>query len=366
MVRRRNGQRAALPGVLTTLMFVLVAVGCGEGGAAPDAGEGAAGRTGGEGATYTVGVDGSIDGVTASFHEFFPDRLAVHPGDTIVFRRPDNGEPHTVTLATRPPTRQRVPGSEFFEGGFGGPPRKDTSTPCFLSRGVPPPDGCSPAQQQPVPFDGTQSWFNSGGLLGDDEFIIELADDIAPGEYVFACLLHTPLMQATVEVVEPDRPADDPTEVAARGNELLEAARAEARALVDDPPVTVEGQVLAATADPTFTTWSNAFTPDEIEIAAGEEVTWAIRGLHTISFNAPESARPLYERAEDGSVRQNELAVRPQGDASAWDGSGMLNSGLREGLFPPDRFSVTFTVPGTYAYICLVHFDMEGKVKVLA
>lgn len=361
----RNGRRGA--GAALLVAVAVVAAGCGGGGdAARVTGDGTASAAAGSGTTYTVGVDGSIDGATASFHEFFPDRLAVHPGDSVVFRRPDNGEPHTVTFATEPPTRQRVPGKDFFEGGFGGPPRKDASTPCFLSSGAPPSDGCSEAQQQPVPFDGTQSWFSSGGMLGDEEFTVELAKDIAPGEYLFICLLHTPRMKATVQVVEPEQPADDPTEVAARGAARLERLGGEVLEMVDDPPRAVEGQVLAATADRTFTAWSNAFTPDEIEIPAGGTVTWSILGFHTISFNAPESARPLYERADDGSVQENELAARPRGDPTAWDGSGMLSSGLRDGVFPPARFSATFTVPGTYAYICLVHFDMEGKVKVLA
>jgi len=135
------------------------------------------------------------------------------------------------------------------------------------------------------------------------------------------------------------------------------------RSRFDSQPILGEGEVLAAFHDGTFTAWAITFTPEEIEIPVGGTVKWRVMGDHTITFNAPESARPFYERAEDGSIRENELAAEQQGDASGWDGSGIFNSGLRSGV--PDRLEVTFTRPGTYAYLCTIHFGMEGRVKVI-
>jgi plastocyanin len=317
------------------------------------------------GTTYTVGVDGSTDEFNASFHRFFPNRLTVHPGDAIRFQRPENGEPHTVSFGTAIPQTESCPGCNFFESGFGSKPRLDASMRCFLAEGRPSfSDGCSSEQQEPIPFDGTESWFNSGGLLGSEEYVLELADDIAPGTYVFVCLLHTSNMKGTITVVEPDEAADDPADVVARGVEQLAADIGRMKSALEQQRIIDEGIVLAALEFDFARMWANTFTPEEIEVPVGGTVTWDIRGEHTIAFNAPESARPLYERADDGSVRQNGLAAETAGDASAWDGAGFLNSGLRAGLFPPARFSVTFTTPGTYTYMCLVHFDMEGKVKV--
>ncbi|MDH5615431.1 MAG: cupredoxin domain-containing protein, partial [Acidimicrobiia bacterium] len=33
-------------------------------------------------------------------------------------------------------------------------------------------------------------------------------------------------------------------------------------------------------------------------------------------------------------------------------------------LFPDDRFSFTFSTPGTYAYICTIHPSMTGMITV--
>ena len=352
---RRRQTSPRLRGVAVALVPTLVAVAC----------AGAETTGTGGGTTYEVGVDGSTDEFHGSFHRFFPRSLTVQPGDTVVFRRPENGEPHTVTLGNGVPTSDPIPGGHFFEGGFGGPPRRSASMPCFLSSGLPPIEGCSPAEQEPMAFDGTQSWFNSGGLLGEDEFTLELADDIAPGTYTFVCLVHAFTMKGTIEVVGPEQPADDPEDVVARGSEELDRQVALMLPLVERPPSGVEGRVEAARFEGGgFAAWANSFFPEEIEIPVGGTVTWIISHIHTISFNASESARPFYEEAEDGSVRENELGAEPSGDPSGWDGSGFLNSGLRAGLSPPDEFSVTFTDPGTYAYRCLVHFDMEGRVNV--
>lgn len=237
-------------------------------------------------------------------------------------------------------------------------------------------DGCTPEEQQPVPFDGAHTWFNSGGMLGEEEFEVELSEDLTPGSYLFVCLIHR-TMQVTLDVVAEDAvaddprtvlvedaPADDPETVLARGREQLARDLQRVQQLIDDPGAVVDGIVEAASSGPPFVGWVNTFVPEDADIPVGGTVTWLIRGIHTISFNAPESARPFYQRAADGSVEENPEGATRQGELDAWDGSGMLNSGIREGLFPPARFSVTFTTPGTYAYRCLVHFDMEGRVTV--
>jgi plastocyanin len=352
--------------------LALVVTACG-GADSEDGLQGAAATAGndGSGTTYSVGVDASTDQFNAAFLRFFPDRLTVHPGDRVVFQRPENGEPHTVTIGSSVPDvdPRGAGGTEFggnfFEGGFGGPPRRDNSMPCFLAEATPPGEGCSSAEQEPVPFDGTQSWFNSGGLLGEEEYALDLSDTIAAGEYSFVCLVHTSTMKGTIEVVGPGQPADDPANVEARGDEELEREVGLVAPRVETGPSLLEGQVAAALADTDQAAWAAIiFAPEEIEVPVGGTVTWRVMGDHTISFNAPEGARPFYERAEDGSVRENEEAAEPRGDFDEWDGTGFLNSGLRSGFFPPDEFSVTFASPGTYPYQCLVHFDMEGKVKV--
>jgi len=352
-------RRRALTGVV---VLALTAAACGGTDPAETAPEPDVERT-----RYSVGVDGTTEDFTGSFHKFFPRKLTVHPGDTIVFERPENGEPHTVTFGTEAPITEALPGSNFYSGGIvvGGPPRTDNSMRCFLTTGIPPKEGCTPAQQEQMPFDGTQSWFNSGGLLGNEEFTLELAEDIAPGRYPFVCLAHTITMRGQIDVVAPGQPADDPAEVVSRGDEELQQEVELVRSGVENPPMLAEGQVDAGVVGGlNASAWANTFFPEEVEVPVGGTVTWTIRGAHTLAFNAPESASPFYERAEDGSVRENQEGTEERGDPSGWDGTGFLNSGLLAGLLPPDEYSATFVNPGTYTYQCLVHFDMEGRVKV--
>src|SRR5438270_6035092 len=48
----------------------------------------------------TVQVDGTSDKLNAAFLQFFPQRVTVHPGDTVDFHENWTGEPHTVTMGT--------------------------------------------------------------------------------------------------------------------------------------------------------------------------------------------------------------------------------------------------------------------------
>lgn len=319
--------------------------------------------------TYRIAVDGKADDFNSSFLKFFPGEVTVRPGDEIVFKRAETGEVHTVTLGTEATPHTGTPGSLFFSGGFGGKPIPGSSMPCFLEEGTPRREGCSSEEQEPVPFDGTQSWHNSGGLLGDEEYTLTLGDDIEPGTYEFFCLIHADEMRGTINVVSAGEPADDPAEIEAEGQEQLDERINAFRPNVESPPSRPDGTVTAAifssdNLGASVPNWGLVFLPEEVDIRVGETVTWEVRGDHTISFNAPESARPFYVRASDNSIVENDLAATRTVHVNGWDGSGLLNSGLLSGFAPPARFKVTFTQPGTYTYFCLVHFGMEGKVKV--
>ena len=70
---------------------------------------------------------------------------------------------------------------------------------CFLNRGAPPKKAttpCKAADQEQEPFDGTQTYYNSGiipyeGPQGNT-FRVELDGDIDPGSYYFYCAVHGP------------------------------------------------------------------------------------------------------------------------------------------------------------------------------
>jgi plastocyanin len=121
----------------------------------------------------------------------------------------------------------------------------------------------------------------------------------------------------------------------------------------------------------------NQFLPARIRTTPGQAVTWTFTGRHTISFNVPKFV-PIFTVAPSGRVSMSPDAYRPIGfpgrpasqpadtpaevNAGAWDGRGFRSSGLD--WLTGDRFTVTFTHPGTYLMACLIHPAMVGRVVV--
>lgn len=73
----------------------------------------------------------------------------------------------------------------------------------------------------------------------------------------------------------------------------------------------------------------NAYAPAAVEIASGGEVTWTNNDavVHTVTFTGDDVASS--DQLEEG-----------------------------------ESFSTTFATPGTYAYVCAVHPEMEATVTV--
>jgi len=109
---------------------------------------------------------------------------------------------------------------------------------------------------------------------------------------------------------------------------------------------------------------AQAFFPTVITIVAGDTLTWTLGGLnsHTVSFLAgqPPPASPII--TPDGRSLPNPLVVYVQG-GSTYDGSRFANSGVLSTR--ANSYSLTFTSPGIYPYLCLLHRGMEGTVVVL-
>lgn len=90
-----------------------------------------------------------------------------------------------------------------------------------------------------------------------------------------------------------------------------------------------------ASGSNTVTMQNISFTPDDIEVSAGDTVTW---------------------------VNEEESASHTVTAGSEDDPSGKFDSG---NLDPGDTFEFTFEEPGTYEYYCDVHpGSMSGTVTV--
>jgi len=117
------------------------------------------------------------------------------------------------------------------------------------------------------------------------------------------------------------------------------------------------------------------FFPQELTINAGDTVFFDFQGHHaphTVTFLSGEEVPKLIVPADESGtpaagepqIMFNPAAAFPAG-RNMYDGTGVLNSGLNV-LFPPDQtFTVTFTAPGSFDYLCLVHpLMMKGMVTV--
>jgi plastocyanin len=118
---------------------------------------------------------------------------------------------------------------------------------------------------------------------------------------------------------------------------------------------------------------ANMFSPKYIDVYAGDTVTWRIANAtepHTVTFGpkveltqlAKDFLMPLPQKAGPPLLAINPEAAKPTLRAT-YDGTGLANSGIlaRKG----QSWSLTFTKPGTYHYVCLVHGEgMSGEVVV--
>ncbi|MEY2569372.1 MAG: hypothetical protein QOE35_3901 [Actinomycetota bacterium] len=402
------------------LAIVLVAVGaaCGNGSSSSD--------------TRTVLVDYAHDEMGTSMIDFFPQNVVVHPGDALRFRQFWTGEAHNVTFGTafnaalgrirqRLAVAPRPTAAEMdadlavlaplpsILGSDAGPfvVNQNGAQPCYLDTGLPPTDRTQrcPPRTQPA-FTGRESYYSSGFIphVGDgaNQFTMQLADDIKPGDYNFYCTLHGVGQSGTVRVVGAGRAIPSQGDVTRAAQRAIErdfaapfrSALADAKA----DRLTIAGNryplPVAGVATEGIRSWTgiahqrhfehrhgsvNQFVPASVQAHVGEPVTWTMTGRHTISFNVPKYF-PIFTVARDGHVNINPDAYRPIGfrgrpaglaadqkvtvNGGSWNGEGFRSSGLD--WIAGDRFALTFTQPGTYLLACLVHPTMVGKVVVQA
>lgn len=367
------------------------------------------------GGTVTVNVDADVDEPQSFYLGYFPGTVKVHAGDTVVYKSNFTGEPHTITFGTfinpaieafEKATPEQLAADEpppAFEPLFKyamlpegpGDANQVSANPCFVTSGALPEDTTQPcSNQEPAPFTGKEVFYNSGFLADQEEFELTLADDIAPGIYKGFCMLHFTEMISTVEVVAEGEDATTASEAEAQADreleplvakvkeakEKAEGAAAAGTVIAGDPPGEDEGEGEASgPPKPNTSAGLAEFTPKEISVASGGSVTWNINGPHSVTFNAPEDARVIIGKGPDGSTHLVEKAASPAlfnvppppegpppdgppptADLGSFDGTGFANTGIQFG----GGFKVTFTKPGTYPYICVVHPDMEGTVTV--
>jgi len=128
---------------------------------------------------------------------------------------------------------------------------------------------------------------------------------------------------------------------------------------------------------------ANIFNPEIVKIYAGDTVRWHNGGLlepHDVAFGPAAALTALAAQLQVVTAQKTGppvVTVGPQfafpSPGTTYDGMGVAHSGfLVKGSGPNATWSLTFTKPGTYRYVCLIHYvpgspaaSMGGVVQVL-
>ncbi|HET9772022.1 MAG TPA: plastocyanin/azurin family copper-binding protein [Acidimicrobiia bacterium] len=300
--------------------------------------------------TYKLEMDApSPDGQHVSTAAFFPARVKVRPGDTVIFENRSTDAPHTVSFGL--PAFDPQGPKLSTKAGL---PNPVVFGPCFTSE-QPGPDTetCpTPPPATPPAYTGTGFW-NSGVIAPGQSFSMTFAPEAEATVYNYGCLLHR-FMSSALEVVESDADRESPAEVAREAEHHRTSLLASNGRIAE--PVAAQGIVTAGWGN-TLAAF-NRFSPAVTRVKAGQTVTWQTASPfepHTVTFESP------FKSPEDPGV------FTPGGARSgARYSGGFAHSGIfgPEPFFPKGPFSLTFTKPGTYSYVCVLHPGMAGQVEV--
>ncbi|HEY7062307.1 MAG TPA: plastocyanin/azurin family copper-binding protein [Chloroflexota bacterium] len=107
-----------------------------------------------------------------------------------------------------------------------------------------------------------------------------------------------------------------------------------------------------------------AFFPMVITVVAGDTIRWTLGGQysHTVTFLSRQAGPVNPILTPDGRSIVNPLVEYAQG-GTTYDGTRYANSGILSAR--ADNYDLTFSTPGVYPYLCLIHRGMDGTVVVL-
>lgn len=201
-----------------------------------------------------------------------------------------------------------------------------------------------------------------------------LVMDVEPGVYGYMCDIH-PGMIGNITVVDDATPIPSPDEAMAIGIAQLASTgglgvQGAMEASMQPPVVGDDGALAVSAGVQSGTAAVLAFFPATAVIEAGGSVTWAIpensMEPHTVTWP------PLPPGSEFNVIPQEagppilalaEAAFPSLDNGASVSADGVFNTGF---MFPGQSFTLTFTEPGVYSYVCFIHAGMQGAIVVTA
>jgi plastocyanin len=199
-----------------------------------------------------------------------------------------------------------------------------------------------------------------------------LVMDVEPGVYGYMCDIH-PGMVGNITVVDDATPIPSPDEAMTIGAAQLAITsglglQAAMEASMQPPVVGDDGALAVSAGVQSGTAAVLAFFPATAVIEAGETVTWTIpensMEPHTVTSPAlpPGSEFNIIPQEAGPPILALSEAAFPSLENGASVGAdGAFNTGF---MFPGQSFTLTFTEPGVYSYVCFIHAGMQGTVVV--
>jgi len=299
------------------------------------------------------------------FMRFYPENITINPGDTIVWKL-NSAEPHTVTF---PGPGEKPPQLIVPEGN--GSQRLIFNPLAVMVQGG-------------QVFNGTR--LTGSGQMGQEpqfpkEYNLTFA---GPGSFDYFCAFH--IMMKGAVVVQPvgtPYPKTQQEIDLEAAEQLAKDKEAALSAVPEASNVTVRmgsngtmvHEVNMGYGDG-YISWMR-FIPTNLIIYAGDSVEWMQKDAdtpHTVTFvsGGEEPEMVLVEPQEFGPPKLvlNPLVLLPAG-GNTYDGQGYCNSGFiwgtKDPLPGPRNYSLVFSKPGSYSYLCVLHdtMGMRGQITVL-
>lgn len=312
----------------------------------------------------------------ADINQFFPSAVKVHVGDKVswtiagfhVVQFPKSGS-QPPQLAVPDPSRPATgvndaAGRPFWFNGQGTPV-------------VPPIVALGTASGKA--YNGSAA-VGSGLPVGKPRpFVVKFTK---AGTYTYFCTIH-PGMRGTVSVVPKSKPAESAKAVKVAFAKQLASGLATLKRL-DKQKVTAANTVVAgpdAKGGPVLYRFSPSALTTRVGTPVTLEMTPGTTEDHTFTFAKDvRAAGRIAEKellAPLGNSTPPVFAFSPKwaypseapGSAVTYDGTnhgdGFLNSGVLDGDSKtpfPQKFTVSFSKPGTYTFFCAIHPFMVGKI----